>query len=397
MLKGKKIILGISGGISAYKSAEVCRRLKKSRAEVRVIMTEAGMKFITPLTMETLSENEVITEMFPRHRVVGVRHISLAQWADLILIAPATYDLLGKIASGIADDILTTVVSSTKTQVVFAPAMNVNMYENPICQQNIDKLKQLGYRFIEPGVGDLACGDVGKGRMAEPEEIVDEVTRLLGVKKELDGKTILVTASRTEEPLDAVRVLTNPSSGRMGYAVAEEAFRRGAKVTLISGPSSLTLSPGINLIKVRTAQQMYRSVKKYSVKSDVLIMASAVSDFAPQKVSSSKIKKDEAELNLKLRPTPDILKEIGRKKGRKILVGFAIETEDEIKNAKLKLKEKNLDFIVVNNPNLQGAGFGVDTNIATIIDKKGKIEKLPLMSKKELAIKIIDKLIGVRR
>ncbi len=397
MLKGKKIILGISGGISAYKSAEVCRKLKKSGAEVRVIMTEAGMKFITPLTMETLSENEVITEMFPQHRVVGVRHISLAQWADLILIAPATYDLLGRIASGIADDILTTVISSTKTQVVFAPAMNVNMYENPICQQNIERLRQLGYRFVEPGVGDLACGDVGKGRMAEPEEIVDEVTRLLGVKKELAGKTILVTASRTEEPLDAVRVLTNPSSGRMGYAIAEEAFRRGAKVTLISGPSGLPLSSGIKLIKVRTAQEMYRTVKKHSGKSDALIMASAVSDFAPQKVSSSKIKKDEAELNLKLRPTPDILKEIGRKKGKKILVGFAIETENEIKNAKLKLKEKNLDFIVVNNPNLQGAGFGVDTNIATIIDKKGRIEKLPLMSKKELAIKIIDRIVDVRR
>jgi phosphopantothenoylcysteine decarboxylase/phosphopantothenate--cysteine ligase len=397
VLKDKKVILGISGGISAYKSAEVCRRLKKSGAEVRVIMTEAGTKFITPLTMETLSENEVITGMFPQHRVVGVRHISLAQWADLILVAPATYDLLGKIASGIADDILTTVISSTKAQVVFAPAMNVNMYENPICQQNIGKLKELGYRFIEPGVGDLACGDVGKGRMAEPEEIADEVTKLLGVKKELAGKTVLVTASRTEEPLDAVRVLTNPSSGRMGYAIAEEAFRRGAKVVLISGPSGLTLSSGINLIKIRTAQEMYRTVKKHLGKSDVLIMASAVSDFAPERVSSGKIKKDEAELNLKLRPTPDILKEMGRKKRKKILVGFAIETEDEIKNARLKLKEKNLDFIVVNNPNLQGAGFGVDTNIATVIDKKGKTEKLPLMSKKELAVKVIDRVVGVRR
>lgn len=395
ILKDKKIILGISGGIAAYKSAELCRRLKKLGAEVRVVMTEAGTKFITPLTMETLSENEVITEMFPQHRMVGTQHISLAQWADLILVAPATYNLIGKIASGIADDILTTVISSTKAQVVFAPAMNVNMYENRICQENIEKLKKLGYRFIEPGIGDLACGDVGKGRMAEPEEIANEVVKLLGEKKELVGKTITVTASRTEEPLDAVRVLTNPSTGKMGYAIAEEVFGRGAKVTLISGPSNLTPSSGINLIKVRTAQEMHRAVKKHFEKSNVLIMTAAVSDFAPQRVRVGKIKKEDAEINLKLKPTPDILKEIGKKKGKRVLVGFAIETEDEIKNAKLKLKEKNLDLIVVNNPNLQGAGFGVDTNIATIIDKKGKIEKLPLMSKKELAGRIIDRVVKV--
>ena len=393
MLEGKKIILGITGGISAYKSAEVCRRLKKSGAEVQVVMTQAGTKFITSLTMETLSENEVVTEMFPQHRMVGTRHINLAHWADLVLVAPATYNLIGKISCGIADDILTTIISSTKAPILLVPAMNVNMYENPVCQQNIEKLKKLGYRFIEPGVGDLACGAVGRGRMAEPEEIQNEVIKMLAVKKDLAGKSILVTASRTEEPIDAVRFLSNRSSGKMGYAIAEEVFRRGAKVTLISGPSNLIPSSGINLVKVRTAQEMYKAAQKSFGKSDALIMASAVSDFTPQKVSSGKIKKEDTELNLKLKLTPDILKGMGKRKAKKALVGFAIETEDEVKNAKLKLKDKNLDLIVVNNPNLQGAGFEVDTNIVTLIDKKGKIEKLPLMSKKELAEKIIDRVV----
>ena len=393
MLKGKKIILGVTGGIAAYKSAELCRRLKKSGAEVQVIMTQSGMKFITPLTMECLSEKEVITEMFPERRMVGTRHISLAQWADLVLVAPATYNLIGKISCGLADDILTTVISSTKAKVVFAPAMNVNMYENPICQQNIEKLRNLGYRFIEPGVGDLACGDVGKGRMAEPEEIQNEVIKLLSGKKDLTGKSILVTASRTEEPIDAVRFLSNRSTGRMGYAVAEEAFKRGAKVSLISGPSDLDCSPGINLFKVRTAEEMYKAVKKHFAKSDALVMTAAVSDFTPEKVSSGKIKKQETELSLNLKRTPDILREMGKQKGKKVLAGFAVETEDEIQNAKSKLKEKNLDIIVVNNPDLKGAGFEVDTNIATLIDRKGKVERLPLMSKKELAEKIIDRMV----
>ena len=393
MLKGKKIILGITGGIAAYKSAELCRRLKKAGAEVQVIMTQSGMKFITPLTMECLSEKEVITEMFPERRMVGTRHISLAKWADLVLVAPATYNLIGKISSGIADDILATVISSTKALIVLAPAMNVNMYENPICQQNIEKLRNLGYKFVEPGVGDLACGDVGKGRMAEPEEIQNEVIKLLSEKKDLAGKSILVTASRTEEPIDAVRFLSNRSSGKMGYAVAEEAFARGAKVTLISGPSDLNCSPGINLLKVRTADEMYKAVKKNFAKSDALVMTAAVSDFTPEKVSSGKIKKQETELDLKLKPTPDILKEVGRNKGKKVLVGFAVETENEIENAKSKLKEKNLDLIIVNNPNLKGAGFEVDTNIAALIDRKGKAVRLPLMSKRELADKIIDRIV----
>lgn len=391
MLKGKKIVLGITGGIAAYKSAEICRRLKKLGAEVIVAMTEAGTKFITPLTMETLSENEVVTELFPEKKMVGTRHVSLADWCDLILIAPATANIIGKIKSGIADDILTTVVVSTRSKVMLAPAMNVKMWENPIVQENVSELKKLGYRFIEPGVGDLACKDVGKGRMAEPEQIVQEVVSLLTARKDLQGKSILVTASRTVEPIDPIRYLSNRSTGKMGFALAEAALSRGAKVTLISGPSSLKSPLGVNFISVKNAAQMRNAVKNNFKKADCLIMAAAVSDFTPEKTTSSKIKKNQTELVLKLKRTPDILKETGKGKGKKILVGFSLETEDELKNAKIKLKEKNLDLIVVNNPNQPGAGFEVDTNVATIIDRKGKTQRLPLMSKKELADRILDK------
>jgi len=360
MLKDKKIILGITGGIAAYKSAEICRRLKKLGAEVIVVMTQAGTRFITPLTMETLSENEVITELFPEKKMVGTRHVSLADWCDLILISPVTANLIGKIRSGIADDILTTVVISTKSRVI-------------------------------PGISDLACRDVGRGRMAEPEQIVKEVVDLLSAKRDLQGKSILITASRTVEPIDPVRYLSNPSTGRMGFALAQAASFRGAKVTLISGPSFLEPPTGVKFISVKTASKMRDQVKKNLKRADCLLMAAAVSDFTPEKTELTKVKKDQAELVLKLKRTPDILKEAGKKKGKKVLVGFSLETEDEIKNAKAKLKEKNLDLIVVNNPTQPGAGFEVDTNIATIVDKKGEIQRLPQMSKKELASKILDR------
>lgn len=391
MLKGKKIILAITGGIAAYKSALVCRRLKKLGAEVIVVMTQAGTKFITPLTMETLSENEVVTQLFPEKKMVGTRHVSLADWCDLVLIAPATANIIGKIKAGIADDILSTVVISTKSQVFFVPAMNVKMWENPILQENISKLKKLGYKFIDPGTGDLACGYEGKGRMAEPEQIVNEIMKFLSTKKDLEGKSILVTASKTVEPIDPIRYLSNRSSGKMGFAIAQAALSRGAQVTLISGPSSLSPPAGIKFIPVASASQMRNEVKKNYKKADCLIMAAAVSDFTPEKKLANKIKKDQAELVLKLKKTPDILKEMGKQKGKKILVGFSLETENEIKNSKSKLKEKNLDLIVVNNPTQPGAGFGGDNNIATIIDKKGKVQRLPLMSKNDLADKILDK------
>jgi len=391
MLKDKKIILGITGGIAAYKACEIIRRLKKLGADVVVVMTGNAKKFITPLTLETLSENEVVTEMFPKRRFVGIRHVDLAGWADLILIAPATANIIGKIRSGIADDILTTIVISSKAPVLIAPAMNVNMYENPIFQENLSYLEKLGYRFVEPEVGELASGIVGKGRLAKPETIVDEAVKLLTRKRDLEGRSIVVTASRTEEPLDPVRYLSNRSSGKMGYAITEEANQRGAKVTLISGPSGLPIPFGLNFVQVKTAKEMLAAVRSAFRKTDALIMAAAVSDFSPSVISKDKIKKGEEEILLKLRSTVDILKEMGKKKKNKILVGFSLETEDEIKNAKKKIVEKNLDLIVVNNPNVSGAGFEVDTNQVTLIDKRGRTEKLPLLSKKEVATKILDK------
>jgi len=391
MLKDKKVILGITGGIAAYKACDIVRKLKKLGAQVIVVMTENAQKFITPLTLETLSGNEVVTEMFPEKRFVGVRHVDLAGWADLILIAPTTANIIGKIRSGIADDILTTIVISSKAPVLIAPAMNVNMYENPIFQENLSYLQKLGYKFVEPEVGELASGIVGKGRLAEPETIVGEVVKILTKEKNLEGKSILVTAGRTEEPLDPIRYLSNRSSGKMGYAIAQEAYERGAKVTLISGPSNLPIPSGVNFVQVKTAKEMLDAVKSTFTKVDALIMSAAVSDFSPTLISKEKIKKGRKEIVLKLKPTVDILKEMGKQKKEKVLVGFSLETEDEIKNAKKKLAEKNLDLIVVNNPNVPGAGFEVDTNQVTLIDKREKIEKLPLLSKKEVAGKILDK------
>ncbi len=390
MLNDKKIIVGITAGIAAYKACEIVRRLKKMRAQVIVVMTENAQRFVTPLTLETLSENEVVTEMFPEKKVVGVRHVTLAQWADLILVAPATANIVGKIRAGIADDILTTVVISTKSPVMIAPAMNVNMWENPIFQENMEYLKNQGYRFIEPETGSLAYG-AGKGRLPEPETIVSEVVRFLAGKRDLEGKSILVTAGRTEEPLDPVRYLSNRSSGKMGYAIAEAAQKRGAKVTLISGPTNLQSPAEVEFVQIQTAKDMHSAVKSRFTKTDALIMAAAVSDFIPSIVYPSKAKKKEEEVLLKLKPGVDILKEMGHRKKWQILVGFSLETEDEIKNSKRKLAEKNLDLIVVNNPNVPGAGFEVDTNQVIIINKRGKIEKLPLLPKREVAERVLDR------
>jgi phosphopantothenoylcysteine decarboxylase/phosphopantothenate--cysteine ligase len=394
MLKDKKIIVGITGGIAAYKTCEIVRRLKKLGAEVIVVMTENAQKFITPLTLETLSENEVVTEMFPERRIWGVKHVHLANWADLILIAPATANTIGKIKSGIADDILTTVIMATKSTVLICPAMNVNMCENPIFEENVEYLKKHGYLFIEPEVGALACG-TGKGRLPEPEFIVGEVVKLLTGKKDLEGKSILVTAGRTEEPLDPIRYISNRSSGKMGYAIAEAARKRGAKVTLVSGPSNLAPPAGGNFIPVKTGQEMLSAIRSQFGKTDALIMTAAVSDFVPAVISKDKIKRGDEELLLKLKPSVDILKELGKRKKKQILVGFSLETKDEIENSKRKLKEKNLDLIVVNNPNVAGAGFEVDTNQVSIIDKKGKVEKLPLLSKKEVAEEVLDRVSGL--
>lgn len=395
MLKDKNIILGITGGIAAYKSAEICRRLKKLGANVVVVMTQAGAKFITPLTMETLSENEVITELFPTNKVVKTRHIDLATWADLTLIAPATANIIGKIAGGIADDILSTVIMSTVSPVLLCPSMNEKMYQNPIVQKNIQKLRDLGYKFIEPEVGELACGTIGKGRLADLDVIVREVVNILVSKKDFEGKTILITAGPTRESIDRVRYISNRSSGRMGYALAEEARKRGAEVVLISGPNNLPKIAGIEFHPVKTAKEMYSKVKSNLRKTDILIMAAAVSDFAAEFVKSGKIKKEEKRVCLNLIPTIDILKSISKDKGKRIFVGFALETENELKNAKKKLQEKDLDLIVVNNPDIPGAGFEVETNVVTLIDKNGRIDKLLLLPKKVVAEKILDKVLEI--
>ena len=386
MLSGKKIILGVTGGIAVYKSCEIVRKLVSLNAEVIVIMTQSAQKFVTPLTFETLSGKEVITEMFPENKFIATHHISLAQWADLILIAPATANLIGKIRGGISDDILTTVIISARSPIVIAPAMNVKMYENPIVQENITHLKKLGYKFIDPDVGDLACREEGQGRLAEPEKIVDYVVKMLAPKQDLAGKKILVTAGGTKEPIDPVRFISNRSSGKMGYALASEALKRGAKVTLISTASDLTASPQISLIPVSTTEEMFKAVKSNLDKNDILFMTAAVSDFQPKLASNHKIKKNGAGKVLELSPSIDILKEISKNKNGKILVGFSLETDNQIENAKKKMKEKKLDMVVVNGPE----AIGSDSNQATLINGSGKLKKYPLMPKTELANKILD-------
>ncbi len=389
MLSGKKILLGVTGGIAVYKSCEIVRKLVSLNAEVIVIMTQSAQKFVTPLTFETLSGREVITEMFPENKFVATHHISLAQWADLILIAPATANLIGKIRAGISDDMLTTVIISARSPIVIAPAMNVKMYENPIVQENIAHLKKLGYNFIDPDVGDLACREEGQGRLAEPEKIVEYVVKMLSPRQDLTGKKILVTAGGTKEPIDPVRFISNLSSGKMGYALASEALRRGAKVTLISTATDLDVSGSVNLIPVSTTEEMFKAVKSNLSQNDILFMTAAVSDFQPKLASNHKIKKNGAGKVLELSPAVDILKEISKNKNGKILVGFSLETDNQFENAKKKMKEKKLDMVIVNGPE----AIGSDSNQATLINGTGKLKRLPLMSKTKLANKILDEVL----
>ena len=386
MLSGKKIILGVTGGIAVYKSCEIVRKLISLNAEVIVIMTQSAQKFVTPLTFETLSGKEVVTEMFPENKFVATHHISLAQWADLILIAPATANLIGKIRAGISDDILTTVIISARSPIVIAPAMNVKMYENTVVQENIAHLKQLGYKFIDPDVGDLACREEGQGRLAEPEKIVEYVVKMLSPRQDLAGKKILVTAGGTKEAIDPIRFISNRSSGKMGYALANEASKRGAKVTLISTATDLDVSSSVNLIPVTTTEEMFKAVKSNLSQNDILFMTAAVSDFQPKLASNHKIKKNGAGKVLELSPSVDILKEISKNKNGKILIGFSLETENQIENAKKKMKDKKLDMVIVNGPE----AIGSDLNQATLINGSGKLKRLPLMPKTELANKILD-------
>jgi phosphopantothenoylcysteine decarboxylase/phosphopantothenate--cysteine ligase len=391
MLKNKKIVIGITGGIAAYKAAELTREFVKREAFVRVIMTKNATEFITPLTLQSLSGHAVFTDMFAPLKEFDMAHIALAEYADIIVIAPATANIIGKIASGVADDLLATMVMVTKAPVLICPAMNVNMYDNVIVKENISRLSVRGYLFMEPGYGELACKAEGYGRLPEIPDIVEEVETILS-PKDLMGEKVLITAGPTREPLDPVRYITNYSSGKMGYALAIAGRRRGAIVTLISGPSLLPAPRGINFVPVSSAVEMRDAVMENLNTSTVIIKAAAVADYRPSVRSNSKIKKQDGELVIHLERNPDIIAEICKKKGNRILVGFAVETENIFENAKAKLVEKNMDIIVANDVTKEGAGFGYDTNIIKILTTDDQIEDLPLMSKMEVADRILDRI-----
>ena len=393
MLKDKTVVIGVSGGIAVYKTLDVISRLRKLGVNVNVIMTKSATEFVTPLSFQSLSQNYVVCDMFEDPKTWDVEHISLAKRADVFLIAPATANVIGKIANGIADDMPTTTVMATKAKVLIAPAMNTNMYENPILQRNINTLKELGYNFVEPESGRLACGDTGKGKLASPETIVDEVVKLLSKEQDLKGKSIIVTAGPTIESIDPMRYITNRSTGKMGYSIAKEAIERGADVTLITGPTNLTPPQNLKkLVKIESAKDMYEAVLENLDENDVVIKSAAVADYKPKNYSNKKIKKSDDDLVIELDRNKDIAQEIGKIKNNKILVGFAAETNDLIENASLKIKKKNLDFIVANDLTKEGAGFGVDTNIVKIIDKEGNITEYPKMKKEEVANIILDKI-----
>ena len=383
MLKNKTVVIGVSGGIAVYKACDIVSRLKKLNANVHVIMTNNATEFVTPLTFQSLSQNYVVNDMFEEPKTWDVEHISLAKKADVFLIAPATANVIGKIANGICDDMLTTTVMATTGKVLIAPAMNTNMYRNPILQRNITILKELGYNFVDPE----------SGRLAQPEVIVNEVVNLLtDEEKDLQGQKIMITAGPTVESIDPVRYLTNRSTGKMGYAIAKQAANRGAEVTLVSGPTNIAPPSNIKkLIKIESAKDMYNAIIENFDDNQVIIKSAAVADYKPKTYSDKKIKKNDDDLVIKLDRNKDIAYELGKIKKDKILVGFAAETNDIIENAKGKIQKKNFDFIVANDLTEEGAGFGTDTNIVKIIDKEGNINKYPQMKKDEVANVILDK------
>lgn len=390
-MKDKKcVVVGVSGGVAVYKALDVISRLRKKDVEVHVIMTKSATEFVTPLSFQSLSQNMVITDMFAEPKAWEIQHISLAKKADLMLIVPATANIIGKVANGIADDMLSTTIMATKAPVVFCPAMNTNMYENPIVQRNISLLKELGYEFIEPASGRLACGDEGKGKLQDTEIIAEETLRRLHSTKDLLGKKVVVTAGPTMVPIDPVRILTNRSSGKMGYSIAEEARDRGAEVVLISGPTSLRKPNGIRVIDVKTNEDMFNAIKNEFKDADIVIKSAAVADYKAKNYSNEKIKKTGDDLNLIFERDRDILKTLGDMKENQILVGFAAESSNLKENAKGKLDRKNLDYIVANDISKPETGFASDENKVTIISKSGEEVSLEKMSKREVAKNIFD-------
>ena len=384
-----RVLLGISGGIAAYKGVEVLRGLQREGAEVRVAMTAAAQKFVQPLTFEALSGNRVYTELFPEAGDPEVIHVRLGEWPHLILIAPATANVIGKMANGLADDLLTCTVLSSEAPVMVAPAMETAMYRHPASQRNLQRLADMGYRLIGPEEGALASGSSGMGRLADPQRIVAEAVSSAVTFGDLSGRRIVVTGGRTEEDIDPVRFITNRSTGKMGYAVARRARQRGADVVLVSGPGNLDPPAGVDLIRVRTVSEMRAATESSFEGSDALVMTAAVLDFRPRVVSDAKIKKNANGMTLDLVPNDDFLVGLGARKHGRIVVGFAMETENGLANAQKKRVEKYLDLIVLNNLNESGAGFGVDTNVVTLIDG-GEVEPLPKMSKLEVADRILD-------
>ena len=389
-LKGKSVVVGVCGGIATYKVVEVVSRLKKMGAEVDVIMTANAQKFVTPLTFRSLSHRPVVTDMFNDPEYWDIKHISLAKKADLFIVAPATANIIGKLAAGIADDMLSTTLVATKAPVLIVPAMNHDMYANAVVQRNIEMLRGLGYMFMEPDTGRMAEGTSGKGRLPEPSSIVERACSILCPKQDLKGIRMVVTAGPTRENIDPVRYLSNYSSGKMGYAVARAASERGADVVLISGPVEIECPEGVQLIRTTTADEMHEAVLSSFENCDVLVMAAAVADYRPAEVSEFKIKKTDDDMVMRLVKNPDILKKLGTMKGSKTLIGFSAETDNLMENAAKKLEAKNLDMIVANDVTLEGAGFGTDTNIIKIIRRDGSITDLPLMSKLEAAHRILD-------
>jgi len=388
MLGKKTIILGITGSIAAYKAAEIASQLTQAGAKVNVIMTKEAIEFISPVTFRALTGNPVVTEMFDLASEFSIEHVSLAKSADIVVIAPATANIIAKLAAGFADDMLCCTVLATKAPVLIAPAMETNMYNNPATQDNLSKLKARDFVIIAPATGWLASGKEGLGRLADINDIIGSIRQVLGDDRDLADKHIVVTAGGTQEPIDPVRYISNRSSGKMGYALAEAARDRGAKVTLVTAPTSLGEPVGVNLVKVNTAQEMQQAVQNVTTQADALVMAAAVADYRPTKTAKDKIKKGEVGLTLELEPTPDILSSV---KGNFIKVGFAAESSNLMENAKQKLKQKGLDLIVANDITASDSGFGTDTNRVTTIDREGKVDSLPLMSKREVADKVLNR------
>ena len=390
----KCVVLGVTGGIASYKALDIVSKLKKLNYDVNVIMTKSALQFIHPLPFQSLSGNMVSKDMFEEPKAFEIQHISLAKKADMILVAPATANIIGKVANGIADDMLSTTIMAATCPVVFVPAMNTNMYKNPIVKNNIEKLKSFGYEFINPISGRLACGDVGEGKMADTEDIVEIADSMLYPIKGLTGKNVLVTAGPTLAPIDPVRYITNKSSGKMGYSIAKEARDRGAKVTLVSGPTNLRTPLGVDIIKINTNEEMLKAVKDNFKNQHIVIKSAAVADYKPKEYKEHKIKKTGDDLNLALIRDKDILKELGLIKENQILVGFAAESKDLLDNAKSKLEKKNLDFIIANNILSKETGFASEDNLVTIISKDGHIKNLEKMSKREVAKGIFDTILN---